>query len=557
VNNFLEDSLLKSFEKAQSFFYEHEYETALEMFRAISQSAEFENSKRIESLSYSIDCKKYLQNFTGIDSDRLKLVKLLFEEKRFSEIISILPLNFKKLDTAEALELVVLEWEVYIQVGLLEKSEAAAAKCLKAYFKKGDSAKLYQQSEKIKSFGLSKSLALQSDYMLDLMTGDEKKLTDDFERDLRKFYSKVKDRSLLSVRELTKELPAKLQKVWERKHVYKALKTWLSLQEEHLSAVALKRNAVSVFEFFITGENKFIENVLLINYSVKSRRFDFADLVSQNYKASKDLPELNLLVKKIEKEMVAYSEIPEGIGEDVDYATDLFRSEHVIGYDSSLKVKELEKKIKLLRDEGHVAKIQELVAELEELDPSHEFVKEIYEKKLFDAASRRLERHRNIDEVSEDLLKEIKVFSNIGDLSEDELTKSALRKTLEYMDDDLFRSSQADLTIAFLEMGFSKLAEWILDDPRGSQTQEYLEKKWYLKIQCMLENGDIHKCLDYINEEILTESLGGNDYICFLYMKAEVLRHLGQRLEALKVYKSVSQINPRYRLVRIRLQESV
>jgi tetratricopeptide (TPR) repeat protein len=159
--------------------------------------------------------------------------------------------------------------------------------------------------------------------------------------------------------------------------------------------------------------------------------------------------------------------------------------------------------------------------------------------------------------VSEDLLKEIKVFSNIGDLSEDELTKSALRKTLEYMDDDLFRSSQADLTIAFLEMGFSKLAEWILDDPRGSQTQEYLEKKWYLKIQCMLENGDIHKCLDYINEEILTESLGGNDYICFLYMKAEVLRHLGQRLEALKVYKSVSQINPRYRLVRIRLQESV
>lgn len=547
----------ESFKKAQLLFNDNEFETAFEMFRDIGLSKEFDHTVRINSLSYAIKCKENIQDYYSLGVYQFELVRLLFKEQRMSEALELLPVDTKSLNEIQKLQLKEILWQIYIQVGLLEKAEWAASQCLESLFFKGDVETLRKESSSMKDYGLSKTITLKADYMLCFMSGAEEDLIELFERDLKNHYSKLKDRSIYSLRNTVFKLPRNIRKGWSKKHAHKAINAWFSLQEEHLTPSVLKNVAINIFEYLVENQNTFIDSILLINYAFKSKRFDFADQVSKHYQPQKNLPELNRLVRKIEEEMVDYSEIPEELGEDIDYATDLFRSENVISYDSDEKVKKLEKEIKLLKEEGHHKKVAQLVDELEEYNPSHDYVKEQYEKKLFDDATKRLRKHKNIDEVREDLLKEIKFFTNDEAAIDEERIESALRKTIEYMDDHLFRSSQTDLAIACLELGFPKLAERLLDDPRAADATNSSEESWYLKVHCMIESGRPDKALDYLNEQVLSRPLAESDYVCFLYMKGEVLRASGKRLDALRVFKRVSEINPRYRLVRLRLKESV
>lgn len=549
--------MLNDFEKALSFFEKHEFEMAYKVFRAISLSGEFENSKRIESYKYAISCKLKNHEKFNINELKFELILLLYEEKEFSEIHEYLKIDESKLNSLQQLLLKEICWKIYVAIGEIEKAEKTAADCLKTFFLKGDSFKLESESERMKECGISKNITIQSEYMLTLLRGNEEEIVNLAERDIKSFYSKLRDRSVLTLDRSLKLVSALLERKWAKKNAHKSLMAWLALQEEDITADNLKKIAVWIFESLVENTNPFLDTVLLVNYSLRSKRFDFADIVSKNYQASKKLPFLNELVKKIEKEMVGYSEIEMKEDEDIDYATDLFRSENFVSYDSSEKVKKLEKEIALLNEEGHTKKVEALTIELEKLAPSHDLVKELYESKLFDEASRRLRRHKNIDEVREDLLKEIKMFSTDKLDYDEELIKSGLRKAIEYLDDDLFRSAQYDICVACLELGLADLANKVLEDTRGADTKDTLEKKWYLKIICLINNGEPFKALDFINEQILNKSLTEDDYLCFMYMKAEALRLSGKKVQALKAYKEVHERNPRYRLVRMRLKESV
>lgn len=547
----------EKFDKAQSLFNNNEFEAALRMFRYIGLSDEFDNATRVASLNYAIKCKRNLQDDFSVGVDQFELVKLLFSQEQMSEILCHLPLETKALNKLQILQLKQITWQVYIALGLLEKAETAALKCLEAFYDKGDVGRLRAESDSMKEIGLSKEIILRAEYMLCILSGDEKELVYIFERDLQRYYSKLKDRSILSIRKEFLNMHKMIRNQWREKQGHKAVIAWLSLQEEHATPSILKNIAVSIFEFLVDNQGPFIDKVLLINYAQKSKRFDFADQVTKDYELSKSLPVLNKLIKKIEGEMVGYSEIPEGLGEDVDYATDLFRSENLISYDSKEKVKKLESEIRLLKGEGHYEKVAQLVTELEKFVPSHDYVKELYERQMFDEASRRLKQHKNIDEEREELLREIQLFTRNDRDSDEERAESTLKKMIEYMDQDLFREAQTDLAMACLGLGFPSLAVSVLDDPRVEETQQGPGKNSYLKTYCLIEGDQAHKALDFLNEKILVLPLNESEYVCFLYMKGEALRALGRRLEALKVFKSVSELNPRYRLVRLRLRESV
>lgn len=546
--------MLKSFKEAQALFEKHDYEAAYSIFLDRARSSEFDVSERIDSYKYAIKCKKQSSHYSDLSSISFELIKLLYAQENFPQILEYFQF-IKHLGEQESYQLHEIMWSTYIALGEVQKSEKYAQKSLELLFRKGDTNQLGQQASKMEELGLSRAIVKQSKYMLSFMRGDEDRLVEQIEEDLKSLYSKKRDRSILSIRKVVSLMPPSQRRRWHKKSGHKSLLAWINMQEDHISHSTLKETALLIFEFTIYNKSHFLDTILIASYTQRAKRFDFADLISKKYEKNKSYPYLNKLIRKIEQEMIDYDELPTEFKEDVDYATDLFRLENINAYDNTGKISKLEKQISLLKEEGHKEKAEQLTKELEKLDSSHDLVKDLHEKKLFEQASRRLQKHKEIDSLRDDLLREIKFFSIESFEEEEILTKSVLQKSIEYLDDETFKEAIRDIAVACLELDFPDMAERVLDDPRGEG--EGSREEWYIRVSCLLKKGESYKAVDYIDEYILNTSLSLEEEICFMYMKAEALRLQGKSLEALKTYKKVSELNPRYRLVQLRLKEDV
>lgn len=233
-------------------------------------------------------------------------------------------------------------------------------------------------------------------------------------------------------------------------------------------------------------------------------------------------------------------------GEEVDLGTDLFFSEDLD------VASELENKISLLLKMNDKESARQLIEDLKVNEPENPLVEKL-EKKYFDVTGTRYiyePAQNNSGELTR-LLEEFQISSSRG-FEED---KVFFKKNIEVMSEDELNSIYYDLCVALMMMDFPDLVVFILDLIGQSEKDEENIKRQYLVICAHMQLKNYSKALNEAEGSLEYLPLMETERIDFYYLIAECYRKIGRKIDALKYYARVFQMDQNYRLVKQRINE--
>jgi hypothetical protein len=329
----------------------------------------------------------------------------------------------------------------------------------------------------------------------------------------------------------------------------------------NLNLIKLKRNSSAIRKYLTNAMYDLIliapdidyvyELALDVAINLKKKDYALAILEAAN--------ELNLIVSKTKIEKVYSLEDDVAVEKEskLDMGTDLFKN---ISNELD-EIQILEKKIEFLVSENNNSDINELLENLKVLDPDNRLVQETRSRKGYTEEYESSVVNK-IDKVEEDLLLEISKFlprDEEHELNEIENSERAFSKVISLMPTEELLNGAVDMVAAFNTLGMPNVSLQILELLSNESSAEISVKEIlnikYLLIESYLEDKRYYKALNVVEETCESFPLIVNEKKCFYYLRAEILRKLGNIKEAYKYYTYVSQLDGQYRMVKQRLKE--
>lgn len=544
------------YNRALDLFESNQFSEAYPLFLSLAKSQQLDSELRENSYAHLLQCYSYDVELKTDNLIEYEFAEFLFENKKYKAAHDILKRYIEETKNKKGKDANSLMWKISYELGLLEIVYKFLENEVSRLTRKGDANALLKLEEEIRERGLRQDLELKVKGLAAVIRG-EYEIFDMFYRQyIRSKLNNSKDYFLSNLLQGILGLPRSTRDEFYKSSQGKILFIIGQLGEKELNLKELKEVVSHFFEAITLKIEKPIIELILCEYCLKAKRTDFILLCEELFSSDKKGLYKARYQEKIKREEKNYTAMRTIDQSEIDFGTDLFREENRSGYDTGAKKQKLEREIQLLKKAEKNKEADLLIIELSKIDDEHPLVKELNEREIGDVASRTLKKRNGVDEVRDKISHEIARFSQKIRAEETQSNELSLLylKNIEYMDEQEFKKNQKDLIMSSFTQGLSKVALSILDDPRSEISKEGLEYK-YFKVIALTNMGQEHEALDTLNEILESMALVPDEKITFLYIKAEVLRSLGKRIEAFKIYREVYKINPHYRLAKYRMSE--
>lgn len=225
--------------------------------------------------------------------------------------------------------------------------------------------------------------------------------------------------------------------------------------------------------------------------------------------------------------------------DDFDFGEDLF------GENTEDIEKKIERDIRFLLKSGKKSDVLKLAYKLEKINPHHELVEKLVRTK------EALTSNISEDRVTE-LLVEIEKF--VPSKEEDEEVSNSFLGIVKYYEKDFIQENFEDMIIGFRLVNLPLVAlELIKKVDRSSLSDREHVNLNYLEIETYIECGQFYKARDLAEDTLATVPLVGEERVAIAYLRAESYYQLGNYDYAKKLFKSLAQNSPRYRLTEQRI----
>lgn len=537
--------------RAKQLFEANQFREAHDEFLEISRDPGLSLDDKIDTYQSLFKCLEYEKQIkTHRDLDR-EFLDLLFESKKYIQAKN----HLRAMKESGRPIYQRLKWQIEYELGNVEEVISALNSELDHFAKRGQSALLQELKEHVVQKKISYELELLIDMIIGMMKGEYAVCLKEIKSAYREKNRKLAKKRLALVGEGYEKLSLKTKVLVGKSLVGKCIEINALLNKNELSVEELKKTASLIFEAITLGLDSYSSEAMVCEYTFKSRRKEFFLLCEEAFTDKKGIYQQTYR-QIIEPQVEKYSPMRTIDQSEMDFGTDLFREDNNSHYDLSAKKERMVREILILQRAGKSKEANELIKELEKIDDEHLLVKELNESSIGANASRLLKKRDGIDEIVRRITNEISIQSKL--LSKPEETQESwgalLLKNIEYMEPEEFKKSQRDLVVSCLDLNFPEIAQKVLDDERGSIDQSTLDYD-YFRISILISQRKEHLALDYCNEILQKKVLVKSESLTFLYLKAELLRTLGKRIEAIKIYRKVWEIDPGYRLAKYRMLE--
>lgn len=537
--------------RAKKLFEANQFREAYDEFLEISSDSGLSLDDRIDTYQCLFKCLEYEKQIKiQRDLDR-EYLELLFDSKKYIQAKNHLRL-VKDNGQARYLR---LKWQIEYELGNVEEVINAINSEIDHFAKRGQSALLEELKDQVIEKKISFELELLIELIVSMIRGEYTTCLNEITNAYKEKNTKITKKRLGLLNEAYQKLSVKMRSAVGKSLIGKCVEINSLLGKKELSLEELKKSASLIFEAISLGLDSSSSEAMVCEYTLKSRRKEFFLLCEEVFREKKGFYQ-QLYRQMIEPQVEKYSPMRTIDQSEMDFGTDLFREDNNSHYDLSARKERMVREILILQRAGKSKEANELIRELEKIDDEHLLVKELNESYIGTNASRLLKKRDGIDEIVRRITNEISVQSKLLTQPEEvqESWGALLIKNIEYMEPDEFKKSQRDLIVSCLDLSFPEIAQKVLDDERGSINPNSLDYD-YFKISILMNQRKDHLALDYCNEILQKKVLIESESLTFLYLKAELLRALGKRIEAIKIYRKVWEIDPGYRLAKYRMLE--
>lgn len=285
--------------------------------------------------------------------------------------------------------------------------------------------------------------------------------------------------------------------------------------------------------------------VALLKYYIHGNSQHIGYFFSQNSGVKVELPSEQWIDKLFQK--VASIPKPEEIDVELDLGEDLFAIKE--DANSAFKqIKSLENRISFLIKHGSKDEAKKLIPELIKLDPSNKKFNKVLELK---------EETKQIEELLEDnwqhawaTLAEIEDLA-VGRFSnQEEDTKLSLKQIEKHKLLENYREYAYALILLGQEYECIELLEKVIENNPND-----FKDASYLKARCYLTLGKSKEALAVAESIIESCVLDQHETNELQYLKAECYEALSKFSKALQIYRSIAKVNPKYRLVEMKIDK--
>jgi tetratricopeptide (TPR) repeat protein len=338
--------------------------------------------------------------------------------------------------------------------------------------------------------------------------------------------------------------------------------------KDHPTILAAKDFIKILYQYLIYFPNEQIPVLQLLLYCQKFQRGHLLEHIAKWYEYHKSslgaLIKQNFdeLFKKLGTVYISAKDIV--VPERYDLGTDLFFQALPSSDTKREKVRRIERDIIFLKQRGENGKVEKLIQTLKEIDEDNTLVSEEEQKvdvtKIKDWTM--VTTTSKLGKIGEGIRKYL--FDGLKDnvIWRDESfqrNEEYFKRYIEHLSKDEIFPFYKDLVEVFRSLGMFAVSLKILDKVQEwfgetVQLQQMLDHA-YLRISLLIDNDDLHDGLATVEDLLKNWPLNDDERVCFLYLTGEIFLKMGKKKKALNVYKRVKKMNPKYRLVTLRIKE--
>jgi hypothetical protein len=277
---------------------------------------------------------------------------------------------------------------------------------------------------------------------------------------------------------------------------------------------------------------------------------------------AKDISEFSFKnYKKEYKNLLKLFPILKNKLEEKKSVEDLIESYSIINEDlTDSKKDQLKIKLKYFEKYPNPSKSEATISLIQQYDPF--FVVEENEDVVVDKKNRNHNGQYDNKNIFEELIAQISYFTENKKVDDEKLDslKKELNSLIEDSFEELSENRLTDYIVMLHTFQFHDLALEMIQKFKVQNTKMDQDIKLFLEIM-YLEisiNNELKKFYDNLNllSAINTKlPLSKDEKICFLYLEAETLLNLKREQEALYIFKKINQLEPGYRLSKIRIRQ--
>ena len=521
-------------EKIKNSYSDNKYREALHLVEEFLEQDLLSSSEECELIEKVFDCQPDIQ---------FKLKKQYLEKTTNKNLIRINFLNttLEQVSKVECFHLFPSAKLIFLSLGELERLEILFYKIKKELLRFKSYAMLLSEVEELENSGLENLLT--SNEKIEINYG---LFNISFFRDAYEF-ALASGKSPFKISNTSIDLNLD---VW-RKQTF-AVKEKILSSSKFDTIDEAKDFLKGIYELLIVDNETGYALYSLLSYCKKFGNKKLAtvclELLQNNYSVNRSI------------ELYQVNEIEEVVRSDfgeIDLGEDLFSSNNE---DKDLSVRRLENQIQLLKKQNDSLGITKLLKELRDIDEDHSLVKDLEEKKHGELGSKIKVFKKSISEIEQELIKELMCHTTHNQVVNDEIVhlERVCKKFVELSSSKFLKENYSNLIYTFNTLGFYKVSITLINLIIIEIDEKAIKLKIeliYLKCETLILSKNLYGALNEIEEFLDIEPLTSKEKINFLYLKAEVLRKLGKKSEALKVYSKVYHINKKYRMVSNRLKE--
>ncbi len=543
--------------RADDLFLQNKYKEAYLSYKKMMECEDLSNDEYEYCLQRIIKICSLLNWSNERAEQSLSLAKLNIEKNNFNRALKELSFIDKDISLEQTSVYLQLSYLASVKSGQLLMAQKFSNRYIQFHLIKKNIPKIEEHLADRKNTGIFDDAARRFEFEVKLLKGDYEWF-EQFESDIIEEYRNNKKMILSLMSEFYDSVSR--SKHWRRSPAWLWFKAITNLEKIKLNNALIhtrKEFAHAIYDLLLLNPRNNILHELIIDYAITVKRPNLAKSSITSLESNGKVVD-DFIIEGLDSLGL---DPTENLDTDLDMGTDLFRD---VG-NTQDKVKVLESKIDFIRSSGNKEKLSELLEELRDLDQNHTLVKEVFEKEQKVTGSRVLSGSGHVSdtgEIEDSLLLEISQFlpeTSDVNIDEVETNERALKKVVSMMPFSELLANAIDLIAAFNTLGMPGVSLLILEylsntSDNETDVKEVLNIK-YLLIETYIESERLYKALNIAEEVCEKYPLIDSERICFYYLRAEILRRLGNVREALRFYVFVAKLDKNYRLVKQRLKE--
>jgi len=539
--------------EADNLFSQNKYTDSLLVYQDVLTYESLSNDEREYCLGQVLKICKLLGYEEDFYSNSIQLTQFKIDNKRFKDALNLLnglSTKYKKIDLSTFNS---LGFVAAIHSGQLDQARTFSSDFLDYQISKKNLPAVRKHLVERLQAGLKTSDI--HEFKMNIFEGNIQWF-EQFEDEIVEEYKLDKYKILKIMSSLYHYVEN--EKFWKKSSTWKffsIIRNINLLRSGDKTQKTRKEIAHAIYDLLLIDPSKSNIYELVLDLAIINKRSNLATV------AVEVLTELNKPVAQSVNEIIKElgPDPADELDTDLDMGTDLFRN---VGQLDD-KVSILVSKIEFLKSSGNLEKVNELIEELRALDSNHALVKDVIEKEQREVGSRILsEKEQGIDNIEENLLLEISQYlPENSDVEKNDLeaNERAYKKVISLMPLEELMRNAIDLVSVFNTMGMPKVSLLILEYLSNTENDDLSIKESlnikYLTIESYIEAGRLYKALNIVEEVCEKYPLMESEKKCFYYIRAELLRSLGNIRESLRYYVTVSKIDSSYRMIKQRLRE--